>query len=53
MKKDYGITIKSRIGTHKPVAMDFSYSDGCSIIIDAAKSVIKMHDKVIRALANR
>ena len=53
MKKTYGVTLKERTGSQKPVTMTVSDNEKSRIVLDEAKKVIKMHTKVIKALANR
>ena len=53
MKKTYGVELKARTGTQKPVAMTLSNTEGSRVVLSAAKKVIQTHSKVIKALANR
>jgi len=53
MKKTYGVTLKERAGTQKPVAMTFSDNERSKVVLTEAKKVITAHAKVIKALANR
>jgi hypothetical protein len=45
--------IIQRLGKQKPVLMDLSGDQGSRIVMNAARKVLKTHQKVIKALANR
>ncbi len=52
-KKNYGIDVKKRTGSLRPVEMKLTGSEGSRVVLSAAKRVIATHDKVIKALAKR
>ena len=49
----YGVKHRPRSGPIKPVAMDLDGSEGSRVVLGAAKRVIAVHGKVIKALAKR
>lgn len=51
--KDYGITIKRRVGSHKHVELDLADEATRHLITATAIRVIHKHSKVLRALAKR
>lgn len=49
---DLGMPHKKRI-PRKPVQMDLSGEEGKRLVLETAKYIIKKHEKVIKALADR
>jgi hypothetical protein len=52
-KNSYGIAIKERSAPVHPVEMNLTGPEGSRVVLSAAKRVLKMHEKVIKALAKR
>jgi len=53
MKSNFGVELKVRPTPVRPVEMKLTGEEGSRVVINAAKRVIAMHEKVIKALAKR